>query len=79
MNSDSRRLIPHFRPQLCVCREHVISFDAGHQSCLDRMIESIPMTDSKIADPGFWLALGVGIMCVVCFVYWLITGARKQG
>ena len=36
------------------------------------------MSEFDFSDPGFWIALAIGIALVVCFVYWLATGARKN-
>jgi hypothetical protein len=29
-------------------------------------------------DSGFWLALLAGLFASACFIWWLITGARKS-
>jgi len=36
------------------------------------------MAGFDFTDPGFWLALLVGLISVACFLYWLITGGRKR-
>jgi hypothetical protein len=36
------------------------------------------MMNLKYTDPGFWLALAIGLVEVACFIYWLITGVRKS-
>lgn len=35
------------------------------------------MKNLEYADPGFWLTLAIGLASVACFIYWLVTGARK--
>jgi hypothetical protein len=36
------------------------------------------MIGIDLRDPGFWLALMVGVLSVGALVCWLITGARKS-
>lgn len=36
------------------------------------------MGSFDLSDPGFWAALLVGLASIGCFLYWLITGARKH-
>ncbi len=35
------------------------------------------MRSLDLTDAGFWLALLAGLFASACFIWWLITGARR--
>jgi hypothetical protein len=35
------------------------------------------MQPFDFTDPGFWWTVLLGLAAVACFLYWIVTGARR--